>query len=70
MKVALTDRAIKKLVASPGGRLEVLDTKMPGLALRVTPSGHKPWTVVWHQGRQTRRYAARHYAKASYSAAR
>ena len=57
MKLALTDRAIKKLVAPPGGRLEVLDAKMPGLALRVTPSGHKAWTVVWHQGRQTRRYA-------------
>jgi len=41
MKLALTDRAIKKLVAPPGGRLEVLDAKMPGLALRVTPSGHK-----------------------------
>ncbi len=37
MKVALTDRAIAKLVAPATGRLEVLDTKMPGLALRVGP---------------------------------
>ena len=31
--------------------------RLPGLALRVTDSGKKTWTVVWHQGRQTRRYA-------------
>jgi integrase len=57
MKVALTDRAVAKLVAPAGGRLEALDAKMPGLAIRVAPSGKKTWTVVWHRGRQTRRYA-------------
>src|SRR5262245_33082773 len=63
MKVALTDRGIGKLVklASAGRRLEVLDTKMPGLALRVTPNGKRTWTVLWHQGRQTRRYAFGEY---------
>ncbi len=56
-RLAMTDRGIAKLVAPARGRLEVLDTKMPGLALRVAPSGKKTWTVVWHQRRQTRRYA-------------
>jgi len=32
MKTALTDRAVAQLVAPEHGRLEVLDTKMPGLA--------------------------------------
>jgi hypothetical protein len=36
MKKVLTDRGIGKLVAPAGGRVEVLDAKMPGLALRVT----------------------------------
>jgi hypothetical protein len=63
MKVALTDRGIARLakLASAGRRLEVLNTKMPGLALRVTPSGKRTWTVVWHQSRQTRRYAFGEY---------
>ena len=58
MKDALTDRGIAKLVAPTKGRVEVLDRKMPGLAIRVAPSGKKTWTVVWHRGRQTRRYAS------------
>ncbi len=57
MKLVLTDRSIRKLVAPEPGRLEVLDAKQPGLALRVTQNGKKTWTVVWHQGRQTRRHA-------------
>ncbi len=50
MKTTLTDRAVARLVPPKQGRLEVLDAKMPGLALRVTPRGHKSWTVTWHPG--------------------
>lgn len=70
MKDTLTDRGIAKLVAPERGRLEVLDTKMPGLALRVAPSGRKTWTVVWHRGRQTRRFAFATYPAVTLATAR
>ena len=70
MKLALTDRSIAKLVAPEGGRLEVLDTKMPGLALRVASGGKRTWTVVWHQGRQTRRFAFGAYPTVTLASAR
>jgi hypothetical protein len=70
MKAVLTDRSIRKLVASKGERREVLDVKQPGLALRVTDSGKKTWTVVWHQGRQTRRHAFGEYPTVTLASAR
>ena len=70
MKTILTDRAVTKLVAPERGRREVLDAKMPGLALRITPSGHKSWTVVWHQGRRARRYAIGTYPALTLATAR
>jgi integrase len=70
MKIALTDRTVSQVVPPQQGRLEVFDTKMPGLALRVAPSGHKSWTVVWHRGRQTRRYAFGSYPAVTLASAR
>jgi Arm domain-containing DNA-binding protein/integrase-like protein len=70
MKVALTDRAIAQLVAPERGRLEASDVKMPGMALRVAAGGKKTWTVVWHQGRQARRYAFGVYPVMGLAAAR
>ncbi len=69
-KINLTDRAVARLVAPERGRLEVPDAKMPGLVVRVAPSGKKTWTVVWHQGRQTRRYAIAAYPAVSLATAR
>jgi Arm DNA-binding domain len=69
-KINLTDRAVAKLVAPERGRLEVPDAKMPGLVIRVAPSGKKTWTVVWHKGRQTRRYAIAAYPAVSLATAR
>ena len=41
----LTDRRVATLRPDPTRRLEVPDDKVPGLALRVTPSGAKTWTL-------------------------
>src|SRR5207247_5017387 len=70
MKATLTNRSVAQLVPPTAGRLEVLDAKMPGLALRITPSGHKSWTVVWHQGRQARRHAIGVYPALTLATAR
>jgi hypothetical protein len=49
MRVKLTDRTVKQLVPPAQGRVEVFDPKTPGLAIRVSVSGRKTWTVVWHR---------------------
>lgn len=41
----LTDRRVATLRPDPTRRREVPDDKVPGLALRVTPSGAKTWTL-------------------------
>src|SRR5439155_20531163 len=66
----LNDRAVTKLEAPEHGRLEVLDAKMPGHALRITPRGHKSWTVVWHQDRRARRHAIGTYPAMTLATAR
>lgn len=43
--VRLTDRSCAAAVAAPGQRTELQDLITPGLALRITPSGHKSWIV-------------------------
>lgn len=70
MKVALTDRGVQQLLPPAQGRLEVRDTKIPGLALRITPNGVKTWTVLWHAGRQTRRHAIGPYPAVTLASAR
>jgi integrase len=43
----LTDRAVQSLKAAPAGkRFEVLDGVVPGLAVRVTDSGHKSYVLI------------------------
>ena len=41
----LTARRVESLKPTPGTRLELFDTLIAGLALRVTPTGHKSWSV-------------------------
>ena len=45
----LTDRAIAKLQATDG-RLDIPDGKVPGLVLRVTPTGVKTWALRYRLG--------------------
>ena len=52
--LTLTARKIKAIKPTRT-RVEYLDDKMPGLALRVTPNGAKSWTVRYrHRGRLRR----------------
>ena len=55
-EINFTRAAIDNLQApAPGGRLEVYDTKMPHLRVRVSHTGRKVFEVYrWHQGRPTR----------------
>ena len=43
--ITLTDKAIKAFKPTPGKRLEYFDAKVPGLALRITETGHKSWSL-------------------------
>lgn len=47
VQLRLTDHSIKKLPAPPTGRIEVADTLLPGLTLRVTEHGSKTWTLLY-----------------------
>jgi len=47
MKKKLTEIAVQKLNPEAGKRLEVFDTLTPGLALRITESGKKSWSVMY-----------------------
>ncbi len=50
----LTIRSIQGLKPERA-RYEVFDAQMPGLAIRVTPSGHKSWVLLYrHHGRLRR----------------
>jgi integrase len=52
--ITLTDRLIRTIKAT-GKRVEYIDAKVPGLALRVMPSGAKSWTIRYrHRGRLRR----------------
>jgi hypothetical protein len=70
----LTVRSIEGL--KPGRtRCEVFDAQTPGLAIRVTPSGHKSWVLFYrHHGRLRRltlgRYPDRGLAEARKEAVR
>lgn len=48
MAVTLTDRYVQALRAD-GRRLEVRDAKVPGLVLRVTPTGAKSWSLQFRR---------------------
>ena len=51
---ALTVRGIEALKPQ-ANRYEVFDALTPGLAIRVTPSGHKSWVLLYrHHGRLRR----------------
>ena len=53
--LTLTARTVKSLQPTPGKRMEYFDTAVPGLALRVMPTGAKTWSVFYrHRGRLRR----------------
>ncbi len=53
----LTDLFVAKVAApAKGRRVEYFDTTFPALALRVTDSGHKSWSLFYRNGGRLRRY--------------
>ena len=47
MAEALTDLTLRKALAHDGGRVEIWDTKIPGFGVRISPSGHKSFILMY-----------------------
>ena len=54
MKRVLTDALVRSIEPPPSGRLELVDIRCPGLALRVTPAGVRTWCFRFRDPRTTR----------------
>jgi hypothetical protein len=55
MTIEFTSRTAATIWPTPGKRIECFDLVVPGLALRVTPTGAKSWCVLYrHRGRLRR----------------
>jgi hypothetical protein len=52
----LTDLVVEKEEPPESGRVEYFDTTFPGLAFRITASGHRSWSVFYRIGGRQRRY--------------
>ena len=55
MRKRLTARSVKSAKAINGRRTDVFDAVVPGLALRVSPSGSKSWAVLYRSRGRLRR---------------
>jgi integrase len=55
MRKRLTARSVESAKAINGQRTDVFDTAVPGLALRVSPSGSKSWAVLYRNRGRLRR---------------
>jgi integrase len=52
----LSELFVSKIKAPKHGRVEYFDSAEPGLALRVTSSDHKSWSVLYRVGGRLKRY--------------
>src|SRR5215471_3215527 len=66
----LTVKFVASVKPTPGRRVEYFDTEVPGLALRVMPSGTKSWTVLYRHRARLRRLTLGSVAKISLGQAR
>jgi integrase len=66
----LTDLFVAKVAAPDKGRVEYFDTTFPALALRVTESGHKSWSLFYRNSGRLRRYTIGPYPAFDPAAAR
>ena len=67
----LTDLFVAKVAApAKGRRVEYFDTTFPALALRVTDSGHKSWSLFYRAGGRLRRWTIGPYPAFDPAAAR
>ena len=66
----LTDLFVAKVAAPTQGRVEYFDATFPALALRVTDSGHKSWSLFYRAHGRLRRYTIGPYPAFHPAAAR
>ena len=66
----LTDLFVAKVAAPTKGRVEYFDATFPALALRVTDSGHKSWSLFYRANGRLRRYTIGSYPAFDPAAAR
>ena len=66
----LTDLFVAKVAAPTQGRVEYFDATFPALALRVTDSGHKSWSLFYRAHGRLRRYTIGPYPAFDPAAAR
>ena len=66
----LTDLSVERLSPPANGRIEYFDTTFPALALRVTSTGHKSWSIFYRTGGRLRRYTIGNYPAFDPAAAR
>jgi integrase len=66
----LTDLFVDRLAPPAKGRLEYFDTSFPALALRVTDTGHKSWSLFYRAAGRQRRYTIGNYPAFDPAAAR
>jgi integrase len=66
----LTDLFAERAPKPASGRIEYFDTTFPALALRVTDSGHKSWSLFYRHGGRLRRWTIGPYPAFDPAAAR
>jgi integrase len=66
----LTDMFVARVAPPTNGRIEYFDTTFPALALRVTESGHKSWSLFYRTGGRLRRWTIGPYPAFDPAAAR
>lgn len=69
-RTKLTAETLRTLSALDGRRTEYFDEELPGLSIRVAPSGGKSYSVLYRRGRRLRRYTLGKYPILGLSQAR
>ena len=71
MTLKFTARTVDSLKPIPGRRVDYFDGSLPGLALRVTETGHKSWTLHYRNTeRRLRRLTIGNYPTVTLAKAR
>ena len=66
----LTDLCVDRVAPPAKGRVEYFDTTFPALALRITDTGHKSWSLFYRNAGRLRRYTIGTYPAFDPAAAR
>src|SRR2546425_3652713 len=69
-RVRFTDRGVMSLKPIPGKQVDYFEERMPGFGLRVSPSGHRSWIVMYRARGRLRRLTLGPYPPLSLADAR